>query len=99
MGLARDDVERALLAKGFEEDAQRRGADHRYFRLYVAGRRTPIWTKTSHGSAKYKELGHDLVKRMSGQMKLTKKHFEAFVECSVDGPAYLELLRASKVDL
>ncbi len=90
-GLARDEVESALSRKGFSEDDSK-GADHRWFRPYVGGKKTAIATKTSRGT-KYKHLGEPLVKHMAVQIRLTKQEFEQLVECSIDGAKYIELLR------
>ncbi len=47
MNRAKREVEAALLKKGFESGT----GDHNYFYLQTTeGKRTPIFTKTSHGS-------------------------------------------------
>jgi hypothetical protein len=47
MPLERSDVEAALEKKGF----LRAKGDHRFFTYYmIAGAKTSVWTKTSHGT-------------------------------------------------
>lgn len=92
MPLERDDVEGALLKKGFEADDKGHNRDHRFYRLHVGGKRTSIFTKVSRGSHD-KTLRDPLVKRIAQQLQLTKKEFETLVECSLSGAAYVDLLR------
>ncbi len=89
--LERDDVERSLLRKGFEKV----DGDHHVFWLVVDGKLTDIHTKTSHGSSKYKTLGHPLVKAMADQLELTIPEFKQLVQCTMSGDDYLAHLRAT----
>ncbi len=86
--LERDDVEAALKRKGFVQDDR----DHRYFKLFVGGKYTAIFTKTSTGK-KYKTLGDNLVSHMARQVKLTGKQFKALVDCSLSAADYVLLLQ------
>lgn len=86
--LERDDVEASLKRKGFVEENR----DHRFFKLFVNGKYTGIYTKTSYGK-KYKSLGKSLVSDMAKQLYLTTKQFESLVDCTLSGEGYLELLR------
>lgn len=86
--LPKKEVERALLQKGFRPEQ----GDHNFFRLYVDGKRASIQTKTSHGKKKYRELGPELVSRMSKQLKLTSKQFKNLVECPLTYEDYVALL-------
>lgn len=88
MPLARADVESSLCKKGFIEE---RDADHRYFKLMYEGKYSGIRTKTSDGS-KYKTLGDPLVAIMARQIKLDKREFFKFVECSLSQADYIQIL-------
>jgi hypothetical protein len=78
-------VESGLLSKGFKRD----DADHHYFIYYtINGKKTPVKTKTSHGSAKYKKLGAPLLSQMSRQCHLTKQDFEDLVKCPLTREGY-----------
>ena len=89
MTLKRDDVEAALLRKGFQQN----NTDHAYFHFFDdGGKKTPINTKTSFGT-KYKDLGPPLVANMAKQCGLTKPEFEQFVECTLSHIEYEKLLR------
>lgn len=88
MPLQRADVEQALAAKGF----RLKGGDHRFYHLYVGEERQAIFTKVSTGS-EHRTIGDDLLAQMARQTKLTKAEFTRLVECSLSGPAYVELLR------
>lgn len=79
------DVESGLLNKGFRKD----NADHHYFIYYsIDGKKTPVKTKTSHGSAKYKKLGAPLLSQMARQCHLSKQDFEALVKCPLSREVY-----------
>ena len=69
--------------------------DHRYYFLKVDGKVTDVQTKVSQGS-NYKDLGPNLVNRMSRQMGLTKRQFKDFVQCTVSGSEYVEILRVTE---
>lgn len=88
MSLKRDDVEEALERKGFKKNQ----GDHRFFIFYSKdGKKTPVGTKTSHGSG-YKVLGDPLVAKMARQCKLTKGEFTRLVECTLSHEQYEEKL-------
>ncbi len=86
--LPRDDVEASLKKKGFNQEE----GDHRFYKLIVGGKYTGICTKTSRGK-EYKSLGDNLVSQMARQLRLTTKEFVSLVDCTLSGPAYVELLR------
>ena len=82
------DVRSALLKKGFIND---RSPGDRHFVLIVGGVKTSIWTKISHGE---KEIDDNLLGYMaSRQMKITKRQFVDFIDCDMDGAAYVVELR------
>jgi predicted RNA binding protein YcfA (HicA-like mRNA interferase family) len=88
MPMQRDDIEAALLRKGFQQN----NTDHSYFHFYDKnGKKTIVNTKTSGGS-KYKTLGPPLVSKMASQCKLTKPQFQELVECTLSHEKYEEIL-------
>jgi predicted RNA binding protein YcfA (HicA-like mRNA interferase family) len=82
------DVEKSLKAKGFSLGT----GDHNYF-LYVskAGKKTAVFTKTSHGS---KEISDNLLAKMARQVKLSRSDFDLLVDCPLDRDAYEKKLVA-----
>ncbi len=81
-------VRSALLAKGFVE----RDGDHEYFHFRAPGR-TKTFTKISHGA---REVEDNLITQMARQMRLTRKQFAEFVECTMTGEKYSELMAESQ---
>ena len=76
------DVERALLAKGF----QSKDGDHHYFIYHSrAGRKTRVFTKTSHGS---REIDDNLLSMMAKHCRLSNKEFGQLVECPLTRESY-----------
>lgn len=76
------DVEKSLLAKGFRA----REGDHSYFNYYSkAGKKTAVFTKTSHGA---REIDDNLLSRMAKQCKLSNKDFGLLIDCPLDRDAY-----------
>jgi len=91
MPLDRSEVENALEQKGFAVTE----GDHKFFTYHtIKGKKTQIFTKTSHGS-KYRKLGDDLVNAMSKQCKLTMPQFKQLVACTLDQTEYQKLLVAA----
>jgi hypothetical protein len=85
------DVEKSLLAKGF---CAREG-DHSYFNYYSkAGKKTAVFTKTSHGA---REIDDNLLSRMAKQCRLSNKDFGLLVDCPLDRNAYEAKLIAQGV--
>ncbi len=80
-------VERALLKKGFTLEKNR---DHHYYFIYKNGKKTRINTKVSHGS--HKDISDGLLNQMRMQMKLPKKEFEEYMNCTFSKEQYLEFL-------
>lgn len=76
------DVERSLAAKGF----QSREGDHNYFHYWSkAGKKTAVFTKTSHGA---REIDESLLGRMARQCKLTRADFDRLVDCPLSRDGY-----------
>ncbi len=77
-----NDVEKSLEKKGF----QRKEGDHHYFNYYIkAGKKTKVFTKTSHG---VKELDDSLLGMMSRQCKLTRQDFDRLIDYPLDRDGY-----------
>ena len=78
------DVEAALAAKGFDRDI----GDHRFFVYHtVDGLRTPVKTKTSHGTST-RSIGDELLSQMARQCRLTRKDFISLVDCPLSREEY-----------
>ncbi|MHB1292076.1 MAG: hypothetical protein ACYCY5_07775 [Sulfuricella sp.] len=76
------DVEKSLLAKGFRS----REGDHNYFNYYSkAGKKTAVFTKTSHGA---REIDDSLLGCMARQCKLSRADFDRLIECPLDRNSY-----------
>ena len=88
MPIERDRIRSALLQKGFLEVSN----DHKYYYLYVDGKKHSVFTYLSHGSA-YKEYSDELVGKMARQIGLVAKEFREFVECPLTHQKHVELLR------
>lgn len=80
------EIARALESKGFRE----KSGSHRYYFLYVDGRKTRIHTKLSHG---VREYGDTLLSRIAEQLKLTRGELAELIECPLDYQGYVSLLR------
>ena len=77
-----NDVEKSLLAKGFRS----RDGDHNYFHYYSkAGKKTAVFTKTSHGS---REIDDSLLARMTRQCRLSRSDFDRLIDCPLDRDSY-----------
>lgn len=84
MTRVRDDIDAALVRKGF----QRETGDHYYYIYWnLAGKKTMKKTKMSLGSS-YKTIGDPLLGQMAKQLGLTKKAFLELVDCTLDQAAY-----------
>lgn len=81
------DVEKALLKKGFTLKKEK---DHNYYFLYFNGVKTRINTKVSHGS--HKDIDDGLLGKMRRQMKLPKKEFDEYMNCTFSKEDYLNYL-------
>ena len=81
-------VEESLKRKGFRQDDRH----HHMFVYHTrSGLKTPIRTRTSHGS-KPKRLSAPLVSAMAKQTKLTTEQFRELVECPLDAATYEKIL-------
>ena len=76
------DVEKSLTTKGFQ---QKKG-DHNYFHYYsTAGKKTSVFTKTSHGA---RAIDDNLLGRMARQCKLSRADFDLLIDCPLDRNSY-----------
>ncbi|MGN1298228.1 MAG: type II toxin-antitoxin system HicA family toxin [Clostridia bacterium] len=87
MPRATKDVERALSSKGFTLEKKR---DHNYYFIYKDGKKTKINTKVSHGT--HKDISDGLLNQMMKQMKLPKKEFNEYMNCTFSKEEYLNFL-------
>lgn len=82
------EIERSLLKKGF----QKGNTHHRYFYLFINGKKTSIRTKLSHGS-KIKEYGDKLLNLMKKQLKFdSSADLIQFIKCPLTKQDYLKIL-------
>ncbi|MEK6649706.1 MAG: hypothetical protein AABY75_01900 [Bacteroidota bacterium] len=88
MPIEREKIRAALLSKGFREGR----SDHKYYYLFVDGRKVNVFTYLSHGSG-YKEYSDGLVSKVAQQVGLVKKEFLEFVECPLTHEKHVALLR------
>ena len=78
-------IEKALLQKGFEQDK----THHRMYWLHVKGKKTGIRTRLSHGKEEYDD---NLLAMVARQIKLNKKLFFSYVDCSFTKDQYIQYL-------
>jgi len=77
------EVERSLEAKGFQ---RAKGGDHNYFHYHSrTGKKTAVFTKTSHGS---REIDDSLLGRMARQCKLSRTDFDRLIDCPLTRENY-----------
>jgi hypothetical protein len=77
----------ALLSKGFVKASGNR--DHQYFFFYYHGKKTDIFTRISHGG---RTVDDWLAGKMAHQLRLSKRDFSSFVECTLGGAEYARLM-------
>jgi hypothetical protein len=76
------EVEKSLTTKGFRA----KDGDHNYFHYYSkAGKKTIVFTKTSHGA---REITDSLLALMAKQCKLSRADFDRLIECPLDRDTY-----------
>lgn len=93
MQIDRRIIESSLLKKGFiEEDS-----DHKYFHHEYNGKRTGIYTYTSHGSS-YKTYGDSLISMIKRQLKLdTNSQIRDFLQCPMTSAEYTQILTEKNI--
>jgi predicted RNA binding protein YcfA (HicA-like mRNA interferase family) len=80
------DVMAGLERKGFV----RRNSKDSYFHLWVAGKKTPIYTKMSHGE---REIHDGLLAAMARQVRLSTHQFGQLIDCPLTVEQYIRQLR------
>ena len=84
-------IEQSLRKKGFAEQQ----GDHNFFVYYtLEGKKTGIFTKTSH-SPSMKDISGELLNRMASQCKLSQADFCQLVDCPLTRDAYEKILKAN----
>lgn len=96
MNLKRNEIDSALTTKGFNKVDRKR--DHYYYYLYVDGVDVGIFTKISRGS-KAREISEPLISVMAKQLRINKKQFIEFVDCTVKYLDYLQILRGKGINV
>ena len=82
-----NDIERALLAKGFRYSNR----DHRFLVLYVDDKPRDVRTKVSHGGPDY---GDGLLSQVQRQLRLpSKRNLLELIDCPMSEDDYLSVLR------
>ena len=81
--------------KEFEDNIQKKGfrsldGRHRKFFLFYNGKKTGIWTETSHG---HKEIGDSLLSAMAKQMKRSRADCLRFGNCTMSQEEYIDKLK------
>lgn len=87
------EVEQSLRQKGFRS----REGDHSYFVYWSqAGKKTAVFTKTSHGA---RELTDSLLAQMARQCRLSRADFDRLVDCPLTRADYeLKLIAAAEIE-
>jgi len=84
------DIDTSLCGKGFDRE---KNSDHVRYIFYANGIKTRIRTKISHGE---REIGDDLILKMSRQLKLSKSQFMKLIECPLSEEEYTKILKEAK---
>jgi hypothetical protein len=82
----RKSVEAGLIKKGF----QLREGDH-HFLIYwsITGKKSPVFTKTSHS---HRDISDQLLGKMARQCRLPKGKFLDLIDCPLSRDEYEDLL-------
>ena len=75
-----------LLRKGFRETE----GDHKFYIYFsVAGKKTSVYTKISHGE---REISDGNLRKMSRQTHLTRNEFDQLIDCTISQAKYQDTL-------
>jgi len=86
------DIEKALLAKGFEKGSSKQKSHHSFYHFIYNGKRTHVYTYLSHGSKK--DYSADLMSKIKRQLKFAdSKIAEAFLDCPFKEEQYVDMLK------
>lgn len=91
MPLEKKKVKKILQKKGFSLVSDK---DHDYFYVIRNGKKTAVYTRISHGSGK--DIHNGLLNTMMHQMRLDKKRFDKYFECTFSGDEYINYLIDNK---
>ncbi|WP_018086946.1 hypothetical protein [Desulfurispora thermophila] len=84
----RSEVENGLVRKGFVKS----NSDHKKFIYYTFnGKKTSVWTKTSHGSG-HNELSEDILRKIAKQCCLTRMDLNRLLDCPLNREDYERML-------
>ena len=88
MPMDRKDIEASLKKKGFQE----KQGDHSFYQYFTkSGKKTSVFTKTSHGTG-HKTISDGLVAKMAKQCGLTNAQFKDLVNCPLSRDRLEEIL-------
>jgi len=89
MIVPRNQIEKALSAKGF----RLKESHHRFYYFYYENKITSIRTKVSRGSS-HKDYNDILLKQIQHQLKFdTKEQLFQFLQCPLKEEDYVQLLK------
>jgi hypothetical protein len=87
------DIEKALLAKGFEKISSKQKSHHNFYYFIHDGKRSDVYTFLSHG-AKSTEYGSNLMNKIKQQLKFQdSKIAEKFLDCPFKKEQYVDMLK------
>jgi len=93
----RADIVASLSKKGFQPRQQKkRKGDHDFFFFRFPNLTRPVYTKVSRGT-NYRTISDDLLGKMSRQLHLTRAEFDALVDCAMEKPDYITVLKSRGV--
>jgi len=82
----------ALLKKGFRSE---RKTGHELFCLYVGEQKTQVFTMLSHGSSE--DINNPLLNSLKRQLFLNNQEIQRFIDCPMDYPEFVTILRKKGV--
>lgn len=91
MPRSKKDVKKVLLKKGYSLF----DGDHEYFFVVRNGKKTAVNTKISRGSQK--DIHDGLLNAMMQQMRLGKKDFNRYFDCTMSKEEYIQYLLDNKI--
>lgn len=93
MELDKKDIEKALKKKGFKSEER----DHTFWYFHYNGKKTSIFTFTSHGSG-HKTYSGRLIGYLKRQLKFNSSNeLRKFVQCPISEEKYIEILKSQGV--
>jgi len=87
------DIEKALLAKGFQATSTKKKSHHYYYHFFYKGKKSNVYTYLSHG-AKSMDYGKRLMNEVKNQLKFQDSSVaEAFLDCPFKEEDYIAMLK------